>query len=561
MTELLRLVHLLLFTLLFWGLGASVRSLFPARAGGNFLETVGLGLASLLLIVFLLGFFNGGLTPSHLWLALGLLALAGLILRRARTRPLAPTQPPDRLFLLLGGILLLTRLLQIRGLFVPNWVDGLNHQLLLQRWDGLATISSDRIYHTGFHMVALALRYLTGWDFPSLMLSYGQWLGVFFGLSFYLFLKELLERSLTAFLAAATASLFLLFPSYLISWGRYPLLQGLALLPFALSFALSYFRHSEPTLLPPLAALTALSLSHYGATLFWFAFVVTHIVQARKTEIVSRLKRLTLLLLPLVLAFLPRLLLLLQRTDLLLALEKEALPSNTGHVLELISAHDWPFLLLAAFGLWLIIVREPRLLLPSAGWGAVALAVTFAQVNLFGSSAFGYENALIFLALPVSLLAGWGLEKIWGWARHPALAWTLALFFLAAGCVRSADIINPDTVLFTSEDRLAFDWVSANLPPDAVILVNSAWWGDRYAPSDGGAWLNPLTGRETVFAESASELEDASGLARRAGVDYVYIGGGYGGLSVAQFLDDPNYELVYRSDDVTIYRVVGEFEN
>jgi hypothetical protein len=560
----LRLGYLLFFSLLLWGLGFCARAFLPKPAvprplTDDVVESAGLGLAALILIVFVLGFFDGGLTSSHLFFALGLITASGLFLRFKRPRPAAPTLPPDRLFLLLGGILLVTRLIQIRGLLVPNWVDGLNHQLLLQRWDGLATISSDRLYHAGFHMAVLALHYLTGWNFPALILSYGQWLGLFFGLSLYVFLKDWLGRPLPAFLAALTSACFLLFPNYLVSWGRYPLLQGLALLPFSLSLTRSYLRREQTSFLPPLAVLVALVLSHYGMALFWFAFVLTQIANLRKPEIASHLKRLGLLLLPLFLALLPRLILLIQRPNILLARGDRPLPSDAGYVWQLIVAHDWPFLLIGLTGLALAVRGERRVLVSLLAWVGLVFAVAAVQVHVLGSSAFGYENVLIFLSLPLGLLAGLGLEQAFTWARslRPVAGWwTLAVAFLALVLWRGSNIINPETVLFTPADRVAFAWVDENIPPKAIVLVNSAWWGDRYAPSDGGAWLSPLTGRDTVIAESAPELAEASQLVERSGVGYVYIGGGYGELSLAQFMENPSYEVVYQSNGVTIYRVV-----
>lgn len=562
-SPLIQLAQILIFTLLFGVLGTAVRSLFPKREAsrestGAAIESIGIGLSALIVIVFLLGFFNGGLAPANLYIVLGFVAALG-IFQRLRNPSLQPLpRKTDFLFFLLLAVLLLSRLLQIRGLLVPNWVDGLNHQLLLERWDGLATISSDRLYHAGFHMAVLALHYLFGWDFPALMLAFGQWLCVFSGLALYIFLKDFFGRPALAFASASIYSLFLLFPSYLISWGRYPLLQGLALLPFALSLTLGWLRGTERTLPPALAALIALILSHYGMILFWGAFLVAQIANLR--DLSAQLKRLAWLILPLTLALLPRVIILFQRTDFLhslLARGDTSSASDAAYVWGLIASHDWLFLLLCGLGALFALARERRVFFIPISWAALVLGLVFAQNVVFGSSAFSYENALIFLSVPVSVLAGLTVEKIYASLNsvRPALAWTAIAVFLAAGVFTSARIINPDTVLFTDSDRAAMDWIRANTPPDAVFLVNSAWWGDRYAPSDGGGWIEPLTGRQTVFAKTAGDLVEASGLIEQDSLNFVYLSGGYGELSLVQFVENPSYELVYHQNGVDIYRV------
>src|SRR6185295_13479620 len=59
---------------------------------------------------------------------------------------------------------------------------------------------------------------------------------------------------------------------------------------------------------------------------------------------------------------------------------------------------------------------------------------------------------------------------------------------------------NPVTTLVTPADLDGLAWVQANLPPEAVVLINGwEWLNGTWAGSDGGAWIWPLTGRRTTI--------------------------------------------------------------
>jgi hypothetical protein len=66
------------------------------------------------------------------------------------------------------------------------------------------------------------------------------------------------------------------------------------------------------------------------------------------------------------------------------------------------------------------------------------------------------------------------------------------------GVRQQLTILNEQTLLVQPADVAALAWLDANLPADATVAVNSwLWLLNTWSGSDGGAWLVPLTGRQS----------------------------------------------------------------
>ncbi len=177
----------------------------------------------------------------------------------------------------------------------------------------------------------------------------------------------------------------------------------------------------------------------------------------------------------------------------------------------------------------------------------------------------------------------------WQWKDSSIIAVQiiLALSLLGWGTSIQVSILDPSYQLATPADIAAAEWIKTNLPADAAIYVNgfSAYGGYVYAGSDGGWWLSFLTGRRTNLLPMAVGFEatdppdtlrqiavlhqtvqqfpigsaEAAAALRAAGFDFLYNGpaanpgGEY--LDPAQIDASPFYELIYRQNGVSIWRI------
>ncbi|MCB8986901.1 MAG: hypothetical protein H6661_04035, partial [Ardenticatenaceae bacterium] len=128
-------------------------------------------------------------------------------------------------------------------------------------------------------------------------------------------------------------------------------------------------------------------------------------------------------------------------------------------------------------------------------------------------------------------------------------------------------------------DLAGLAWLDANVPSDAKIAASSwKWLGETWAGSDGGAWILPLTGRETTippidyiynrdyfrgireFNQAATDVADwaapaAADWLREQGVDYVFVGARGGFFDPATLARNPQMRLLYGKDGVFVFAV------
>ena len=149
-----------------------------------------------------------------------------------------------------------------------------------------------------------------------------------------------------------------------------------------------------------------------------------------------------------------------------------------------------------------------------------------------------------------------------------------------AGARMQLTLLNPVTILARAVDRQALDWVRANLPANAVFAVNGwKWLGSQWAGSDGGAWILPLTGRQTTlppvdygygtadyqrgiadFNGQLAQAPDATApsfrtLLRAAGVTHIFIGARGGPLKPEMLAGSAYYTLLYTNGADWIFAV------
>jgi hypothetical protein len=345
-------------------------------------------------------------------------------------------------------------------------------------------------YHFGFHLSAAAFAGLTGLGLGQAVLFVGQvWQAVLalgiYGLGWTLWQER--EKALIAMLLVGFVSQI---PAYYVAWGRYTLLAGMALLIWALIAALNGRRAT----LALLVAATAIT-HHYALFLLalFLAVLLIVAVEKRRHILLGGLGG--------ALLASPWLWRVLTRGSRLARLEGgvESLGYQVEYLWSLLGPRrNYVLLALALMGLLVVLARLPKGPGPARRSALALLGWTLALVVLLGPwhvGPFRPDHAAIVLFLPIVLLA---TETLWR-LRWPAAVWGAALALALWGARETGDIVSAETILAHDADVTALEWIDDNLPSRAVFLIDVTPWLGSWRGVDGGWWIMPLTGRQTVL--------------------------------------------------------------
>lgn len=591
-----RLVLMAALTIAFGGFGfLFLSAVFPQKLGTDFGEisawSISAGIAAVLVMVTGLSALGIRLTEITLLisflLAISVLIILGLRNFRKGVLQFSSVNSQNRssilFFVYLGLLLLAASALQIQDIFVPNWIDGLVHTTLLQKFATNQAIPFDRVYHTGFHIIALAAYTLGAGTLPESVLLLGQWLSMVLAINLFLLTKQYLTRSWAGYLGVFIFSFLLLFPTHLLVWGRYPFLLGLVLLPPTALSSLDWIYGRRQNYVVALLLLISLILAHYGAFVIWLAFIFTQLIaqwivpenEDRNDGSSKRLTvRLLLLMAPLLLFMIPKLINFFNHPALLKGVTGQSSPlefdSETLAVLNLVTGNNSIFVVLWGIGIILSLVRKDKIFWVIAFWPFTAWLLTWIQYAFIGTAVTTYANALMFFSVPMALACGFLAEQAGLWlsksrfnrilSRHALskkglpFAAILAISILAIWL--DSRSFTPDTVLFTRDDSAAMNWIENNTPRDSVFMINSFIWGNDLMPSDGGGWINILTGRKSIFPQ-LGEFYDACAYIKAKNINYLYLGQTVSDHSFDLRLEDfaGIYKIVYETQGVTIASV------
>ena len=495
--------------------------------------------------------------------ALGLLTLVA----QPRTQWLARLNYARRNRLWLAGVgllLLLTaasRLIQVRDLVLPAWVDPVHHTMIVRLFVEQGRLPSAYdpyipggafFYHWGFHALGAWLAWLTGstsaLEIARNMLLYGQALNVLCTIVLYAAGRHLFDSRLAGLFAAVLGTFVSWFPAYYTSWGRYPQLAGVLLLP-TLFITLNRLRRRRDwrTWIAVVLIACGLSLTHIRVAFFAVVLAVILLLflllkREWKTvllwlgaaaatliillpwlqELASHLRFSSMLTVSADKAAfwslyneIPWALIWIPNNALLLTLATAGISGIVG--LGAPSAQitgisvSWLLLLGAAALVW---HRTPPRVANHTWLPGIGLLIAWsAAVGLFmnldklGARMPGFVNnaaAVITLFLPLCLIGGalaaWALGILTPlrWVRLAAI--TLSLAVAIWGAQQMQPIVNPNTLLVQPADLKALQWVADNTPEDAGFAINvKKWQGQAYAGTDAGYWLGILTSRRTLL--------------------------------------------------------------
>ncbi len=503
------------------------------------------------------------------------------------------------------------RVYQAQKLATPAWVDPVQHALLVRKIieygglppDWMPYLPVPEYYHFGFHTIAASFSVWSGLDLAQAMLPFGQVLNALVAIAVYRLGKVLWDDWRRAGLAALLVEFAFTMPAYYLTWGRYPLLTGLALMALAMAAALE-LRNGKHSwwLAARLAVYTAgVCFTHYLATaLLAVFFLFLAVGEAWKWIKIRRLAGLSWQ--PLAAAAAgcvlaaPWLLRVWDYTHRFASVtlgdpfdpsRAQTIKDTLNYILYLVGpTRGYVLLGLAGIGLILAFLR-PRLRLLAA-WSLFMAFESTPYAPQF--SPFRPDLIAIVLFLPASLLVVELLSSLYSWLNQlrfkyaADLAWyvplLLAVGLLAWGAVQTRNIVNPVTVFTTQADVTALDWIEKNTPAAARFFINGVpWQGSLYRGVDGGYWIMPETGRFTVVPPvaiamgSAQDIALYEGWAQRASsitgcdqnfwslvnetnLDYIYLSQGTGSLKPQALAGCGGISQVYAQEGVSIYRIL-----
>jgi hypothetical protein len=135
-----------------------------------------------------------------------------------------------------------------------------------------------------------------------------------------------------------------------------------------------------------------------------------------------------------------------------------------------------------------------------------------ANMGVLGLPGAGFVNPVsmeITLFMPIAVLGGFAiggtlelLDKVLPSQWQSFSRGVFIIFGIAAailGAQRLLPTLNPVTFLAREADLTAISWIDENIPKSETILINPTQWGyGLYMGSDGGYWISPLTGHQTI---------------------------------------------------------------
>ncbi|MFN2201397.1 MAG: DUF6541 family protein, partial [Caldilineaceae bacterium] len=406
-------------------------------------------------------------------------------------------------------VLLLSRLLPIRGMVAPAWGDSVHHTMIAQliqdngglfrSWAPYAPIETFT-YHFGYHAAMAVWATATAQPMPQAVITGSQLLNVLAALALYPLAVRLGGSRMAGFGAVLVAGLLSLQPGMYVNWGRYTQLAAQVILPVWL-WTLDVW-WSEPKrprrrmLLVIVLLSTGLALTHYRvavvalcAAVAWGAWSLWLMRKQWQEWLVRTLFLAGAGVLALGLAV-PWILSV--RSSRLtyvagaLAQRSTDLPAVRGE-LDVWRSIDtyyapllWAFALISAVvGLW----RRRRLVIPMLIW--VSLAFVAANPFLVGFPGTGIVTSFLLalgLYIPLSFLVGWLMALVWqelsnGSVRGKAVGKVgyavLITLFAAYGIRQQATIVDPFYQMVTENDVAALNWIDKNIPAGGRFLANA----------------------------------------------------------------------------------------
>lgn len=505
--------------------------------------------------------------------------LSGVVFFRRSRTPSAETshhasQFVSRLLGLFALISTITGLLQIQNLPVPLWVDSPTHATYIQAIVEQGHLPLTTLYHLGYDSIAAVIAQMSGFSIPAVMLVFGQLLITQTGLGMFLFVKRL-SGSAVAGLASAVCVWFLSpTPTYFMTWGRYSLLCGVAILPIALLLVMEWLEQSRvnmPTISLAIISCVGMTFAHIRLIAFYLVFVAIYLTwrmwsNASRRQMAVRAGLVVVAAFVFGIFWLGALLANNVSWQQILTQNSGATMIDSGTAFAVASVnHGMLVGALAVMGLIIALIRRSQGALTVLVWFVVLCAISMLPANINGE-AFAPSFVILLTFVPSAFLNGeladWIYTRL---ASQSANRFVLGGALIAVSILGARDmlsIVNPSTILFSAADEQAMTWIDKHTSVDAKFLVDSFdWFNGSYVPVNGGTWIPVLTHRSIDFLGSSSlpSPSDAKAIARwldERQVAYIYLGWRSGILTKKDFACRPDlYTPLYDQAGIAIFAV------
>lgn len=507
---------------------------------------------------------------------------------------------PGLILLLVVFLGLSVRLLAIRDLAFPPWVDSSRHALITTLMAETGQFPSDyrpllpvdrTPYHYGFHTISASLALMTGQSIPHLLLIVGQLLNALVPLTVFAGAYLFTRRNSTSLLAGFLVAIPFFFPGYYVTWGRMTQLTAVMILPIAMAVTWGVIRgtRSMSKQWPFVGLLAAgLFLIHFRVFLLFIPFVALVLILSlgRHWRWILAATALALVLVA------PRIFQLFSDFSSFPLISS---PSSYNDFPVGYMAPGWEtaFLILGAVTFFIALLagikKQSWAVIPitlTLWVGLVAVLLSGQRLGLPETWLLNINSAYIVLFLPLALILSIVTVKVWNWLsmRHWSIrialwAATGAMLTLALlqGINQQVSILNPDTILANEADAKGLNWLATYSEEESMVAVSSwNWLGSTWAGSDGGAWILPVTGRSittppvdyiydstlrrrvAAFNEDISQIDDwsdpqAVARLKDEGVDLIYVGSRGGFFDPSELYRNPELKLLYSQDGVLIF--------
>ena len=453
--------------------------------------------------------------------------------------------------------ILIIRLAFLKDMLLPPYNDSPVHYMIVQDFltpnlDAKSFYSVfGHYYHFGFHTLTAWLTILAGVRSPLLMALLGQILLAIIPFSVYGLTGTVAQDTVAAWVALLLAGFGWNAPAFAVNWGKFPTLAGIAIFPAILailyllwgkrnfsktSLVLGFFLILGATFFHTRILICVIfALLSYALSLFFTGRLIKN----------GKILKITFLAISIILVF-----------WMYREIFFQMYYSNYFVILVIViffsaNAFQWfpRFFLATLFYLFSLgIVSKIPLPAFLHHYSYYLIDQPFVQISLF---------------LPLSILGGLGLSGFFKtFAKHRYLKQgvtvAVSLIFIWNAIQFS---YYPDACCMYVEDNdmIAYNWIRSNTPPNATFFIAGLESQNYIMSTDAGAWIQPLTGRETKKRSNQTSwlAPDVLNDSCQFEPVYIYVGGHYFSFDyIKRFEENSRFEQVFSKGQLHIYKII-----
>jgi hypothetical protein len=524
---------------------------------------------------------------------------------------------PDRGYLLyqvaqfiIFLVILFTYLWPMKDFVAAMGSDSMHHTLIIQmiiregrlpdNYRPLFNIVTFQ-YHFGYHLVSAIACMLSGITPRLMVLLSGPLLIASVSLATGLLAETLLKNRIAGLIATSLVGLAMIFPGYMMTWGRFPQLAALYFLAVTLLVLYRIITTTKTIktddILVVSVLVASIFLTHYktlffglpALIVFFFINPLTH--EKRREDTIRILVDglwITAATALLCLPWLVHLVVPHYGVEIL----SQGKAGNSYYSLARMGVEvlnfptTLPLLGISLVGAMLGLFARDRKITVMIIWILTVLALS--DPRLLGNY-MDPITIIISLFLPLAILIVYPvallLAKSW---KHDwiviGVIMVLTLGVSTFGIRRMQGFITIDKTFPRVEDVQAAEWIKKNIPETALFMINT--YNFSYSPKaiiglDGGYWIPVLANRKTVVPPINTNIEyqpigsDILGdllelhslngqlstevaidLLKMQGITYVYSGETGGPINIDALLVSTAFQLVYHQGNVFIFKFV-----